>query len=70
MLKLTWTLYLSVQTNLESLPPPPQESILDDPMELPITPSEISHVLKKLSVGKATGLDNISNEMLKIAGTP
>ena len=47
----------------------PQEQVLDDPMELPITPSEISLVLKKLSMGKATGLDNISNEMLKIAGT-
>ena len=37
-------------------------------MENPISSQEISSVLRKLSVGKATGLDNISYEMLKIAG--
>ena len=47
---------------------PLPNSVIDDPCELPITPSEISQVLKKLSAGKATSLDNVSNEMLKLAG--
>ena len=49
---------------------PPPEAVLGDPMENPISFQEISSVLRKLSAGKATGLDNISNEMLKIAGDP
>ena len=40
----------------------------DDPMEQPLTQTEVSQVIKRLSRGKATGLDNISNEMLKLAG--
>ena len=43
---------------------PPPQSVSEDPMEDPISPQEISSVLRKLSVGKATGLDNISKEML------
>ena len=46
----------------------PPHSILEDPLEQPLTPSEISQVIKKLSLGKATGLDNISNEMLRLVG--
>ena len=49
---------------------PPPEAVLGDPMENPISFQEISFVLRKLSTGKATGLDNISNEMLKVAGDP
>ena len=45
--------------------PSPQVSGVD-PMEAPISPMEISSVLHKLS--KAMGLDNVSNEMLKVAG--
>ena len=37
-------------------------------MEAPISPMEISSVIRKLSDGKAMGLDNVSNEMLKVAG--
>ena len=47
--------------------PSPQVSGVD-PMEAPIAPMEISSVLRKLSGGKAMGLDNVSNEMLKVAG--
>ena len=47
---------------------PPPQSTRADPMEAPISPQEITSVLQKLSGGKATGLDNISNEMLKVAG--
>ena len=47
---------------------PPPQSTGADPMEAPISPQEITSVLRKLSGGKATGLDNISNEMLKVAG--
>ena len=47
--------------------PPPQVSGVD-PMEAPISPQEINSVLRKLSTGKAMGLDNVSNEMLKVAG--
>ena len=36
----------------------------------PISPTEISMGLKNLAMGKATGLDNISNEMLQLAGPP
>ena len=39
-----------------------------DPVEAPISPMEISSVIRKLSDGKAMGLDNVSNEMLKVAG--
>ena len=46
----------------------PSQPILDDPMEQPLTQSEVSQVIKGLSLGKATGLDNISNEMIKLAG--
>ena len=46
----------------------PSQPVLDDPMEQPLTPTEVSQVIKRLSLGKATGLDNISNEMLKLAG--
>ena len=35
--------------------------------EAPISPTEISMGIKNLATGKATGLDNISNEMLQIA---
>ena len=45
--------------------PSPQVSGVD-PME--ISPMEISSVIRKLSDGKAMGLDNVSNEMLKVAG--
>ena len=47
---------------------PPTQPVADDPMEQPLTPTEVSQVIKRLSLGKATGLDNISNEMLKLAG--
>ena len=47
--------------------PSPQVSGVD-PMEAPISPMEISSVIRKLSDGKAMGLDNVSNEMLKVAG--
>ena len=47
--------------------PPPSVSGVD-PMEAPISPMEISSVIRKLSDGKAMGLDNVSNEMLKVAG--
>ena len=47
--------------------PPPQVSRVD-PMDASISPQEITSILRKLSGGKATGLDNISNEMLKVAG--
>ena len=46
----------------------PSQPVQDDPMEQPITQSEVSQVIKHLSLGKATGLDNISNEMIKLAG--
>ena len=42
-----------------------QRDLLD---EAPISPTEISMGLKLLAMGKATGLDNISNEMLQLAG--
>ena len=44
------------------------QSVLEDPIEQPLTPIEISQVIKRLSLGKATGLDNISNEMLRLVG--
>ena len=47
---------------------PPPQSTGTDPMEASISPQEIASVLRTLSGGKATGLDNISNEMLKVAG--
>ena len=46
---------------------PPTQPVVDDPMEQPLTQTEVSQVIKRLSLGKATGLDNISNEMLKLA---
>ena len=46
----------------------PPKSVLEDPMEQPLTPSELSQAIKRLPLGKATGLDNISNEMLRLVG--
>ena len=47
---------------------PPTQPVVDDPMEQSLTQTEVSQVIKRLSLGKATGLDNISDEMLKLAG--
>ena len=44
------------------------QTVLEDPLEQPLTPSELSHAIKRLSLGKATGLDNVSNEMLRLVG--
>ena len=46
----------------------PPNSVTEDPLEMPITQSETSQVIKKQSVCKAIGLDNVSNKMLKLAG--
>ena len=46
----------------------PPQSVLEDPLEQPLTPSELSQVIKRLPLGKATGLDNVSNEMLHLVG--
>ena len=46
----------------------PTEAQRDLLNEAPISPTEISMGLKHLAMGKATGLDNISNEMLQLAG--
>ena len=46
----------------------PPRSVLEDLMEQPLTPSELSQVIKRLPLGKATGLDNVSNEMLHLVG--
>ena len=34
---------------------------------MPVTPSQVKKSLQKVNVSKATGLDNISNRILKIA---
>ena len=46
----------------------PTEAQRDLLSEAPISPTEISMGLKNLAMGKAMGLDNISNEMLQLAG--
>ena len=46
----------------------PTEAQRDLLSEAPISPTEISMGLKNLALGKATGLDNISNEVLQLAG--
>ena len=45
----------------------PSQAQKDLLSEAPISPKEISMAIKNLSSVKATGLDNISNEMLQIA---
>ena len=34
---------------------------------MPVTPSQVKKLLQKVNVSKVTGLDNISNRILKIA---
>ena len=48
----------------------PSQARKDLLSEAPISPTEISKGLKNLAMGKVTGLDNISNEMLQLAGLP
>ena len=60
------TLKFSCSEYFASHPSPSVSGV--DPMEAPISPMEISSVIRKLSDGKAMGLDNVSNEMLKVAG--
>ena len=46
----------------------PPKSVLEDPLEQPLTSSKLSQVIKRLPLGKATVLDNVSNEMLRLVG--